>query len=250
MAARLLRAIESPDPGPFAADPYVAALADVTAHFRRFVSSTQLRRWGRAHRSWLFGAAWQVGNSETGQSPDLDDYLIMRLDSCAGEPTTAMIEMVYGAVIPDRELDSAPVVAITEATRLVAALDNDVVSYRKERLLNQADQNVVNVLSRQERCSPQDALILATALRDRTMSLVLRLHARLAPTASAELRTYLDALLQLIRGNIDWSLRVARYHDLPGGETCPGGVVSDRPSDTSSEPVPVTTLRWWWDHVS
>lgn len=251
-ASRIVDVLETPG-ADNPTDPYEAAIADIANDFRRLATPTQFHRWVQAHRIWLLAAAQQVGTVESGKALTAADYLTMRLNSCAGEPTTEMIEMVTGLEVPDRELYSLPVIALTEATRLVAALDNDLVSYRKEAKFEAAGPNLVAILKRERQCPTPEAMDTVAAIRDRVMSLFLRLRDQILVGASQELRAHVDGLGHTIRGNIEWSLRVPRYNSLSNREKAPNSptVVAvnwvDRPRDGATGPLPVPRLRWWWD---
>ncbi|WP_028934612.1 terpene synthase family protein [Pseudonocardia spinosispora] len=253
-ASRVLDVLESRDRRTTRGDVYLAALADIASDFAEFATPTQLRRWAHAHRGWLFAVAWEAANREAGVLPSVHDYLVMRLNSCGGEPTTAMIEMASGAEVPSAEMDSAMVVALTESARMVAALDNDHVSAHREARTGQFAQNLPSVIAHEQRCSPAEALVRSTAIRDRLMMVFLRLSERLPAGSSHELREYVRCLGHTIRGNLDWSLRVPRYHsdtetatDLTPPEGTPAW--TNTPSDPNPAPLPIPRLSWWWDHL-
>ncbi|GAA1715594.1 terpene synthase family protein [Fodinicola feengrottensis] len=245
LAARLMTTLENPAVShPVTEDPYVVTLGRIGADLSAIASPVQMRRWINGHAGWLSATAWQVSYVEAGTEPDLNDYLTMRLNSCAGEPTTAMIEIVNNQEVPAAELDSPGVRATTEAARMVAALDNDLVSGQKERRLNQTGTTLVDVIHRQDRCSRQDAIVSATALRDRVMALFLLLSEKYRGSGGPALASYVDGLGHTIRGNIEWSLTVPRY----GGQPEFAGWAA-KPSDPSREPIPVPSISWWWEQL-
>ncbi|MCK2239897.1 MULTISPECIES: terpene synthase family protein [unclassified Crossiella] len=241
-ATRVQHALETPG-GTGLDDPYALALHDIGARFRGCATPTQVRRFTEAHRRWLFGVAWQVANRASGHLPGLDEYLRLRLGTCGGAPTLAMLEIGLGTEVPSAEMDSPRVRALTDCASLVAALDNDLHSYRKERLLGHTEQNVVTVLLHESPRSLEQAVHAAVCLRDRLMSLFLRLAHRVRRGGSAPLRSYVDCLGHGIRGNIDWALRVPRYQGLG----TPGW--SEQPLDARPDPLPYSTVSWWWDEL-
>ena len=252
MAGRVQHAAESASAPPPSADRYAAALHDVVARMRSHATPTQVRRFLDANRHWLYCVAWQVGNRCTGRMPDLAEYLALRMGSSGGPPTIALLEVTTGVEVPARELDHPAVRALTEMTWLVAALDNDLHSHRKEVAETETDQNVVTVLVRQNGCSTEQALVEAVALRDRVMGRFLWLRDRVRARASAELACYLDCLGHAIRGNIDWAANVPRYlaADTPDGVPSQVPiVVTDEPSDTRADPPPIPAIAWWWDRL-
>ncbi|HEX2316527.1 MAG TPA: terpene synthase family protein [Thermomonospora sp.] len=249
MAFRLQRALERPVPAD-ADDVYARALRDIGERFRRTGTAVQFQRFAAAHRAWLTGVAWQISNQARGHMPDLDDYLTMRLHSAGGEPTFAMLELADGPEVPAAEMESPAVRALTEMAILVAALDNDRHSLRKELGRRHADQNIYTVLLHHRRCSLAEAVRTATGLRDRVLLRFLRLRERVAPRLSTAGRRYVDGLAHGIRGNAEWGLRVPRYVSRgadPGATDTSPVTWAERPCDDSGEPIPLPTVVWWWD---
>lgn len=256
LAGQVQRVLEAPHSLDVDGDPYLTALHDIGLTLRECATPVQLRRFIDAHRAWLFGVCWQIGNQANGHMPDLNDYLAMRLGSCGGLPTMALMEIANAAEVPPSEMDTHAVRAASEAAILTAGLDNDLHSYRKEIHQQHADQNIINVLMVNHDLTLEQALTQAVGLRDRIMHLYLRLRDQIVPGASRELRTYLTCLGRGIRGNIDWALRVPRYTSLsdpdqapgPAGHWTPGWAT--RPSDTRTDAPAIPAIAWWWDQLA
>jgi hypothetical protein len=175
----------------------------------------------------------------------------MRLGSSGGPPTLAMLEIATAAEVPAREMDSPAVRALTEMAILVAAWDNDLHSYRKERWEGHTDQNIITVLAHHEGWTDEEAMVRAVGMRDRVLTRFLRLREDTRRSAGEELRQYLECLGHAIRGNIDWALKVPRYNtaevagvplEMPGW--------ADGPSDGSTAPLPIPGITWWWDRLA
>ncbi|MFF5971959.1 glutamate dehydrogenase [Streptomyces sp. NPDC012769] len=250
LAGAVQRAAEAPTAAD-GGERFVRPLQDIIGRFRSLGTAPQVRRFLDAHRAWLSGVAWQIGNQAAGRMPDLDEYLAMRLLSSGGEPTFAMLELATGAEVPDAELHRPAVRALTEMAILVAALDNDRHSLRKELSRGHADQNIYSVLTHHRLLTLAEAVEEAARIRDRVLTRFLRLHDRVRPHAGAELARYLGGLCHGVRGNAEWGLRVPRYLSL--------GRVPDAmdeeplewaaaPADDSPAPLPAApTVAWWWD---
>jgi hypothetical protein len=256
MAASVQRALEVP--GPLrCGDPYAAALHDLAERFRALAGPVQNRRFHHAHRAWLTGVQWQIGNRATGHMPGLDDYLTMRLHSAGGEPTYAMLEIANGLDVPDREMDSPAVRALTEMAIMVAALDNDRHSNAKETSRHQTEQNIISVLMAQDHCTPTEALHGAITLRDAVLERFLSLRDQVLPRASTPLRRYLADLAHGIRGNIEWGKRVPRYLSL-NDATIPPSIPgqkpdirwADGPRAGGRDPERLSSIAWWWQDLA
>lgn len=253
LAGAIQRVLETPGVPPPAADRFAAPMHDIADGFRSRATPVQVRRFIEAHRHWLFCVDWQVGNRARRHMPDLNEYAAMRLGSCGGPPTFAMLEIANGAEVPAAEMHAPAVQALTEMACLVAGWDNDIHSYRKEEVYGYAEQNVINVLAR-EGHSTEQAIVQATGIRDRVMRRFLRLREQVSHRGSLELRTYLDCLGRGIRGNIDWAARTPRYRNVyedashAGAPGAGAGLVwTEAPSDLSPAPVPLPSISWWWD---
>lgn len=249
LAGQVQRACETDSA--VSSDRFAGALQDIMRRFRGFAPPTQVSRFVHAHRAWLSGVAWQIGNQAAGRMPGLDDFLTMRLLSSGGEPTFALLELATGARVPGRELHRPAVRALTEMAVLVAALDNDGHSLRKELGGGEADQNVYTVLTQELSCPLEDAVRAATGLRDRVLLRFMEVYDRVRPTAGEDLRTYLGGLTYGIRGNNEWGLRVPRYIRSgywPDEMDDTLLTWADEPSDTRPGPVEgAPSIAWWWD---
>jgi hypothetical protein len=244
LAGQVQRALETSETP---AEPYAAALHDIARRMRAQVTPTVFRRFVDAHRHWLYCVAWQVGNRAAGRMPTVDEYLTMRIGSAGGPPTIALLEVANGIEVPPEEMDSPAVHALTDMTHLIAALDNDLHSFRTELAENHTAQNIISVLCHHENLSPAAAVDAAVAIRDRTMVRFLTLRDQAERLGgSAALMTYVDGLGHGIRGNIDWAGSVPRYFS--------GGRLRiefrDEPHDTNPGPLPYPAVSWWWDRLT
>lgn len=267
MAFDVQRALETPgalgEDGPYAGEQFAASLHDLGERFRALTGPVQNRRFHNAHRAWLTGVQWQVGNRARRRMPGLDEYLTMRLHSAGGEPTFAMLEIADGMEVPGREMDSPAVCALTEAAILVAALDNDRHSLAKEESRSHTDQNIFTVLTEHEGLSSPRARHEAIALRDGVLCRFLELREKVLPRAGRELRRYLSGLALGIRGNIEWGLRTPRYLDRVDGSAGGGAGAGQSDANPAGErawaasplsgeirPRRLESIGWWWQDLT
>ncbi|MFC6067756.1 terpene synthase family protein [Streptomyces ochraceiscleroticus] len=250
LAGRVQRALEAPSARD-ESDGFIPALQEIAAQFRSFGTPLQVRRFAAAHRAWLSGVTWQIGNAAAGRMPGLDEYVAMRLLSAGGEPPFAMLELATGLEVPAQDMERPAVRALTEMAIMVAALDNDRHSLRKELARDQTDQNVYSVLMHETGAPLPEAAATATRLRDRVLLRFMAVHDRVRPGAGLELSTYLQGLRYGIRGNAEWGLRVPRYLSLgrvpdPMDEA-PLEWAESPADDDRSAPRGLPTVAWWWD---
>ncbi|MEV4871976.1 hypothetical protein [Streptomyces syringium] len=253
--ARISRCLEAPGSAMLGSSPFAAALEDLASRTRALATPVQLRRVAEGMRDWLFGAAWQVSNVERGIMPTLSDYVALRPSINGTRFSLAWSEIASGIEIPDGELYSAPVQALTDAAGFIVSCDNDLFSYAKEDNQETTDQNIVNVLAHQDGSPPDKALGEALAIRDRAMTLFLDLRDQIARDADPELRRYLEALGHYIAGCIRWMNAAPRYasprnrHELPVPGATYGITWRDTPSDPGTGPLPIASAAWWWDQL-
>jgi hypothetical protein len=253
LAARTVAALETLDPAVAADLGLVTALQDVTRRYAAHASHAQLARWTQAHRRWLTGVAEQIAYRSRRETPGLDSYLITRLSCVAGEVGWSGIEMSLGPEIPER---CSPVVrALGELATIVTMTDNEVFSSAAESQSADAfDPGLFDVLAHAHvpALDRQQALAAGIALRDRALVRFLQLRARVAPRASQPLTRYLDAITQMVRANLDFSLDMLTARYAAHGVTVPvdrAALFTDQPTDDSAAPPAIPAIAWLWDDL-
>ncbi|MFD9333849.1 hypothetical protein ACFWBF_05450 [Streptomyces sp. NPDC060028] len=253
--ARLIRTVEAPGSGLLPQGPHTAALEDLVARTRAMLTPLQLRRFTEGIRDWVFGATWQTANAERGIMPSLNDFAAKRISSNGTRFTLTWCDVANGIDVPGDELYSAPVQALTDAAGFIVSCDNDLFSYNKDDHQEPWEQNLVNVLARHHGCTPAEALPASYALRDRTVTLFVRLREQLGRDAGEQLGRYLESLEHWIAGDTEYHNRAPRYasprnrNELPVDGASFDITWSDAPSDPSVEPPPVPALAWWWQQL-
>lgn len=252
LAGKVQRVLEAPYAPLSNNDPFVAALQDISQTLRKCATSAQIRRFIDGHHRWLFGVAWEMGYLSQNYIPSINEYLTLRMYTSGTFPTLAWIQIANGKEIPNQEMESAIVTALSEITALIGGLDNDFFSHHKEVHHQQNNINILNVLKYHNHGTLEQAMSDAVAIRDSLMHLFLRLLEQILPQASQELHSYLVCLGHTIRGHIDWSLKVPRYTSLSDSSAppIPGEAFiaewTDKP-DISTTPLPFPAVSWWWD---
>jgi hypothetical protein len=246
---RFARILEVPDVGRRSREHFDRALGDIAASLHRWASPGQSRRFTESLRTWALGCVWEAAAWDRGIPPSLADYLPMRYATGGGTATAAAAIAVMrdGEELPDATVDSPPVRAVSEAAVLTLLLDNDRYSRAKTLQRHGKEIDIIDVIQHATPgCSDAEAVTRAVALRDRIMTLYLRLREQLRPSAGPELGRYLLALDDLIKGNLDWGRSFVRY--ITPDRVLPPDV--DKPSDPSTEPPDIPAIAWWWDHVA
>ncbi|MEU3724914.1 hypothetical protein [Streptomyces sp. NPDC031705] len=249
---RLLRTIENPGASVLPEGAMTRSLVDLVVRTHAMLSAFELRRFTEGTRDWLLGAAWRAARAEAGSMPGLNDFVAMGPLANGTRFSMTWSDVVRGARPPVELLYDPALTALTDAAGFIVSADNDLFSYDKDDHLEPKEINLVNVFAHQENCSPAEAVPLAVALRDRVMVLYIRLRARLAQGADAELRSCLRALDHYVAGCIAWQSRAPRYasprnrYGLPVEEARFTVRFADAPSDAATEPPDLPALAAWW----
>jgi len=243
-AYRLVRLLEIRGPRLLDPDPLTSAVIDISARFASCVSPAQHRRWVQAHRAWLFGVAAQVSARDL--DLDLDEYLTIRLNNGGGEVVTVTCELVGGYSVPADDYDSPVVQALTEMSRVLGCLDNDLLSYAKTVVLQEKNQqNIIGIIAKQDHCSVHTAVTKAICLRDRIMCRFLELSTQ-SRRLDADTGRYIQDLGHVVRGNIDWALTAPRYAAQEQMQASAFSIV-DTPADCSRHSPGIPSIDWWWN---
>ncbi|MEU7553267.1 hypothetical protein AB0B01_13120 [Streptomyces sp. NPDC044571] len=252
---RLFRTLEAPGSGLLPPGPHTAALEDLVTRTRAMLTPVQLRRFTEGVRDWVYGAAAQAAHADQGVMPGLNDFAAMRISVGGTRFLLTWCDAANGIEVPGEVLYSAPVQALTDAAGFIVACDNDLFSYNKDDHHEPREQNLLNVLAQHHGITPAEALPAAYALRDRTVTLFVRLREQLARDAGEQLGRYLVSLGHWIGGDTEYHNLAPRYasprnrNALPVEGASYDITWSDTPSDPSVEPLPVPALAWWWQQL-
>ncbi|MFJ9213289.1 hypothetical protein [Streptomyces sp. NPDC102264] len=254
LTSHLLRVMESPATEPTADQTGpVAALQSLMSSVQAVASPTQLYRFVEAHRKWFHSILWGMANPALA---GLDEFLHLRMLNAGGAASLSWSEITTGEEVPGAEFHSPAMRALQESSFLMMALDNDLLSYNRELLIDGTKINIVMLLARLNDCPPEQAVHQAVALRDRLTTLFLRLRDQELPELSASGRAYVADLGYAIRSNLDWGSNSPRYTavtprtQLPPPNPAPIPLtLTDHPSDPSTEPLPCPSIAWWWQQL-
>ncbi|WP_171052839.1 selina-4(15),7(11)-diene synthase [Streptomyces marianii] len=246
--SQLLRVAQNPEVTMLSGDPLAEGLRDLTLRVSRWGTALQTARWVDTLREYFFAVVWEAEHRAAGRIPGLNDYALMRLYVGATSVVPPFLEMGHGYELQPYERESKAVRAAGEMTSFITTWDNDIYSHHKESRGANYYLNVIRVLEHEYGLSPNQALTRAIAQRDRVMCLFLSLRAKLEDEGSPQVRQYLGNLASFIRATQDWSVSSLRY-TTPDDPAALSPSFSDRPTDTSREPLDIPSISWWWDLV-
>ncbi|WP_063034899.1 terpene synthase family protein [Nocardia grenadensis] len=250
MLARLVRVAEEPSSALLTGEGIAEALADIVHRMRIWADSTQMRWFSESIRQWLLGILWEQDIQHNDLPLTLNDYLTLRYWSMAtglAAGAAAMLANRSSRDLSDYVLDSPAVRAATEAAMTILVIDNERYSHAKTVAQGDSHIDLFHLVRNEhQEMSFTDAVVQVIALRDRIMHLYNRLRAQMWPGAGSGLRRYLTNLEYIVSGNIEFGREAARFR-AAGNTTTPR--ITTTPSDDSSDPVPLPSVRWWWDQL-
>ncbi|WP_354639125.1 terpene synthase family protein [Kitasatospora camelliae] len=271
---RLLMVINSPEALRDDPDLYLASVRDVFQRARLWAPAEAVKRWADSQLESFMGAACVVAHRADARTMSLDDYLTVGPLDRGTRSCINIIEVAERTAVPQSELDTPRVRALTQAAKFLVLCAADVYSYRRESSQGALESNIVDVLQRHHGTSQRQALLDAAALHDRTMCLFLKLSERTEKHASHELRRHIRQLHNLVSGNLEWGSTSHRYTADPAetlaapiggaeggapagstggpgsaGHARPPAVRAERPSDGRLSAPPMSAISWWWDQL-
>jgi hypothetical protein len=251
LVGQITRVMESPGYRvPKNASPLIAAVHDVMEQLRAACTPTQVARLSSGMRSVLTSGVHKIHLDEPGE----DEYLALRIHDIGGYVLATEIEMCGPAPVPDEDWNAPAVQALIGCTILLVGVENDVLSYHKEKAEGQTSPNFVGVLQATRELSFDQAVTAAVETRDRLMLLFLRLREHLMPSAEPPLQYLIDRLGQFIIANTEVTLCAPRYNPSPEQRMALEDVLKTPAcwapslSTTDTSPLPYPSISWWWDH--
>ncbi|KAH7903370.1 isoprenoid synthase domain-containing protein [Hygrophoropsis aurantiaca] len=146
----------------------------------------------------------------------VDAYLAARKDTMGIKPSLVFARSAVGLNVGDILLDEPSVKGMEEATANLLIISNDLYSYKKELAEdNGAPHNLLTVLMQQDpQLDLQGAIDFAGQLFDSTLARFKACRTSL-PSVDKEtdkmLAVYVDMMVDMFTGNIEWCLIAPRY---------------------------------------
>lgn len=246
---RMQRAIESPEATIDPDDRYALALRDLRQRIDTLASPLHGARFVNAQRGYFFVEI----NKLLHPSPSLVDGATLRLASGGGIVFPVHAHIAGRVNIDQVDMESRPIMAMTEMAAMLIVWDSDIYSYGKEDAREPHDRryNLCMWFQQNEACSREDAVVPALRLRNRVFSLYVRLREALLVDAAPEVRAYIRGLDGYVRGGFEWIRANNRYrycNGIDGALAYEGGELADALPPDRDEPFPIQSLAWWWHY--
>lgn len=190
-------------------------------------------------RRYIHGSYQWTRMQRSRTMPTLNDYLLARSDDCAGSWMVPFYPLIGGYRLTPEEASDPLTLILTDLVPLIGALDNDVISHHREAAIGEF--NVLDVLRNENSGYPlADAVTDAIALRDRLMTLYVRIRDHLARTAGPRLARFAHDIGYIVRGHMEWALETSRYRT-PRTRRPESSTTPPRSPSTGPNILPTTT---------
>ncbi|RAK94265.1 terpene synthase metal binding domain protein [Aspergillus costaricaensis CBS 115574] len=178
-------------------------------------SAGTLRRFARSMQDYSEACIQQVimqSRFQGSETLSVDEFIAMRRGSIATTPLFALFEYAYGLNIPDEVFECSSIKELERVSTEVTVIQNDIVSYRKEQLLDE-NSNLIKIYLRDgfsvQAAFDEAGKLLATCYRD--WYLALADLPSWGEDVDAQVQTYIEGLQNVVLANIHWSFRAERY---------------------------------------
>lgn len=214
-------------------------IGEITRQFwiraRAEIPAVVQERFVRAWKTYLDSVVEQAVRRATSYVCTLDEYMIARRDNIGSDPSFAFLEVSLGLNLPHFVMEHPTIVALNRDTTDMIILANDMCSYRKEVLANDADYNAVTVVMHNYGTNLSGAMEWISDLHDEIVEHFLLLSHQVirhegfpsfGPEIDDQLARYIDGLGQWIRGHDEWNFASGRYFGSKGLEIQQSRLVS------------------------
>lgn len=215
---RFIEVLENKEPCTIEKDgPVLAALADFWQRVTMVTQERWQRKFIKSIEDMFNGGYWQFEHLMLGKKPELEEYMKVRQYFGAAHLSTDALEGIAGIDLPQYVYDDPMVFRLTELARNTICFSNDLFSFGKEleEKNNGAVFNLVLIVKDKYDLVLSEAIAKAAGIHDEHIREFLALSElvyRYDDDINRVLKTYVDALGVLQRGNIEWSTReTARY---------------------------------------
>ena len=194
------------------AGPLHVALADLRRRMLAMSGPAWLDRFELSMRQYFDGCLLEVPYRDSGRSPSLRNYRLLRSWSIGTFPVLDLIEPSLGATLPNEVVEQSAWRELRELAVQLCAWTNDIYSYNKE--CGERDPiNLVQVMRHEHDIDAEAGRMAAIRVYQADLARfgVLRARYDAAPGTSAIERAYSRSLEDWIWGNVAWSQATVRY---------------------------------------
>ncbi|KAJ7753354.1 terpenoid synthase [Mycena maculata] len=185
-------------------------------------------RFVNAWRTYLASVVEQAERRSKAYICTVDEYMIARRNNIGSDPSFALLEISLGLDLPHEVMEHPAIVSLNRDTTDMIILANDMCSYKKEVLGNDADYNAVTVIMVNEKTDVAGGIQWISDRHDDIVDNFLTIrddvleHKNGVPSWGKDIDDqvvkYIEGLGQWIRGHDSWNFESGRYFGDKGVE--------------------------------
>ncbi|KAK7012921.1 isoprenoid synthase domain-containing protein [Favolaschia claudopus] len=216
-----MEAIENPDkPRPEGEN----IIGEIARQFWRRASVDVPRpcqeRFVNSWRTYLGSVVEQAERRSNSYICTMNEYLAARRNNIGSDPSFVFLEISLQLDLPHEVMEHPLIVALNRDTTDMIILANDMCSYKKEVLANDADYNAVTVVMVNEHTDIAGGIQWISDYHDEIIEHFLRVREDVikkngfpswGTDIDDQVAKYIDGLGQWIRGHDEWNFGSGRY---------------------------------------
>ncbi|KAH9477371.1 Delta(6)-protoilludene synthase [Psilocybe cubensis] len=215
-------AILNPDKPRPAGEPIIGEIArQFWKRASAYAPQATKERFVKAWRSYLDSVILQASRRDRSHYIcTIDEYMVARRDNIGSDPSFTFLEMSLEVDIPHHIMEHPTIVRLNRDTTDMIVLANDMCSYKKEILVDDADYNAVTVVMHNNKVGVDEGIQWISDLHDEIVDNFLKLRQEVmtktnfpsyGPEMDRQVEAYVEGLGQWIRGHDEWNFGSGRY---------------------------------------
>jgi hypothetical protein len=198
-------------------DNVLAALSDFWQRITMLTDERWQNKFIKSIKDMFEGGYWQFEHLLLGKKPQFEEYIKVRQYFGAAHLSTDALEGIAGIDLPQYVYEDPMVHRLTEIARNTICFSNDLFSFGKEtqEMNNGAEFNLVTIVKEKYHLTIEEAIQKTADIHDELIREFIFLSGnvyRFDEAVNETLKTYVDALGVLQRGNIEWSTRETKRY--------------------------------------
>ncbi|GLB39974.1 putative terpene synthase family, metal binding domain [Lyophyllum shimeji] len=206
-------------------------IGEITRQFWKRASSEMPRviieRFEKSWRTYLDSVIRQAEHRSEQYICTPEEYMAARRDNIGAYPCFAFVEQQLELNIPHEVMEHPYIQSLNKDCAEMIILDNDMSSYKKEVLSNDADYNAITVVQKHLGVDLEGALQWLLEHHDQNIDNFMAVREKVlkkdgfpsyGPRIDREVADYVDGLGFWIRGHDEWNFSSGRYFGKDGPE--------------------------------
>ncbi|KAJ3499352.1 hypothetical protein NLG97_g390 [Lecanicillium saksenae] len=185
----------------------------------KVASQSAQRQFLRTFEEWLESVVEQARDRETDNKRDILSYMKLRRITVGLLPSLSVVGLEME--LPDEALYHSTIQKMSEYCADLIAIDNDIVSYPKEKAAGDDQHNLVSLARDKFSLDDQSAINWTAGFHNsivRELAHLLENRPRFEPSIDRLLNEYIDGMGNWVFSNYIWSFESRRYFGTRGME--------------------------------